>query len=196
MNKGCTFRRPFRCNVLDVEASGLGSNSYPIEVGIVLADGTEYQSIIKPAPDWQHWSEDAEIMHGLSRDYIEANGQPIRQVCSELNNLCRNETLYTDCWVYDLPWVLKLFEQAGMYPAFKCMPIESVLNESQITNWVEHKSKIGACSDLKPHRALNDARVIAGTLQHLRNQNETISVNEPRRVAPFDRHNHFADSLV
>ncbi len=196
MNKGFNFRRPFRCNVLDVEASGLGSNSYPVEVGVVMADGTEYQAVIKPADSWEHWSEEAEAMHGLSREYIEANGQSIRQVCLDLNRLCRNETLYTDCWVHDLPWILKLFEQAGMYPAFKCMPIESVLKEHQISNWVKHKSKIGACFDLKPHRALNDARIIAKTLQRLRTQNEIIIAKNLKRVKPIDPQTTFADSLV
>ena len=180
MNKAYTSRRPFRCNVLDVEASGLGSSSFPIEVGVVLSDGTEYQATLKPAPDWQHWSKEAEDMHGLTREYLEANGQCIRKVCSELNTLCRNETLYTDCWVYDLPWILKLFEQAGMYPAFKCMPIESVLTEQQISHWVNHKSRVAASFNVRPHRALNDARIIAKTLKKLRRQNEINRLKKRR----------------
>ena len=37
----------------DVEASGFGSASYPIKVGVVTADGSRYCRLIKPFQDWQ-----------------------------------------------------------------------------------------------------------------------------------------------
>jgi hypothetical protein len=43
--------------IIDVEASGLGHGSYPIEVGFALADGETHCRLIKPEEDWQHWFE-------------------------------------------------------------------------------------------------------------------------------------------
>ena len=38
--------------ILDVEASGFGPGSYPIEIGYVLGDGTAYCTLISPAISW------------------------------------------------------------------------------------------------------------------------------------------------
>ena len=46
--------------IIDIEASGFGRGSYPIEVGFALPDRTSYSFLIKPAQSWTHWSEDAE----------------------------------------------------------------------------------------------------------------------------------------
>ncbi|MET0379714.1 MAG: hypothetical protein ABW049_12050, partial [Spongiibacteraceae bacterium] len=53
--------------ILDFEASGLGGGTYPIEVGYVLGDGRSACYLIRPEPDWQGWSADAEKLHGISR---------------------------------------------------------------------------------------------------------------------------------
>ena len=49
--------------VLDVEASGFGRESYPIEVGYVLSGGQTYCSLIRPLPEWTHWDPQAERVH-------------------------------------------------------------------------------------------------------------------------------------
>ncbi|WP_461421998.1 hypothetical protein [Ketobacter sp.] len=163
-------RRRVRCNVLDIEASGLGSDSYPIEVGVVMASGREYQALIKPAPEWKHWCKEAEAMHGINCEALETYGLSVHDVCAELNDFCRGETLYSDCWTRDLPWILTLFGQAGVYPAFKCSPIEMVLKEHQLSDWTQHKNKIIEATGLRSHRALNDARIIAKTMNMLLGQ--------------------------
>jgi hypothetical protein len=45
--------------IIDVEASGFGSLSYPIEVGVVDQTGIRFCSLIKPQNDWIHWDEQA-----------------------------------------------------------------------------------------------------------------------------------------
>jgi hypothetical protein len=37
-------------DIIDVEASGSGPRSYPIEVGIATATGLRYSTLILPAP--------------------------------------------------------------------------------------------------------------------------------------------------
>ena len=41
--------------IIDVEASGFGSKSYPIEIGVALNDGQRFCTLILPAPNWTHW---------------------------------------------------------------------------------------------------------------------------------------------
>ncbi len=53
--------------VIDIEASGFGRNSYPIEVGYVLPDGRAGCMLVAPAPGWTHWDESAAQVHGITR---------------------------------------------------------------------------------------------------------------------------------
>lgn len=56
--------------VLDIEASGFGRGSYPIEVGIARADGSCCAFLIQPLDEWTHWDPKAELLHGISRDRL------------------------------------------------------------------------------------------------------------------------------
>ena len=53
--------------ILDMEASGFGRDSYPIEVGYVLPDGRTRCTLIRPAPHWVHWDPAAEQLHHIPR---------------------------------------------------------------------------------------------------------------------------------
>jgi hypothetical protein len=72
--------QPFRPNIIDIEASGFGVDSYPIEVGIVLSTGQKYCALIKPAHDWLYWDKQAELVHGLSLDLLWSHGKSIDTV--------------------------------------------------------------------------------------------------------------------
>ena len=57
--------------IIDVEASGLQSESYPIEVAWCDIDTCCASSfLIKPARSWTVWDKKAEALHGLSRDLL------------------------------------------------------------------------------------------------------------------------------
>jgi hypothetical protein len=71
--------------IIDVEASGFGGQSYPIEVGIAMEDGDKYCSLILPAEDWIHWDSDAEKVYRIARDILETYGKPMREVAEHLN---------------------------------------------------------------------------------------------------------------
>ncbi len=42
--------------IIDIEASGFGRGSYPIEVGFITADGKTGCSLIKPEAQWKSWN--------------------------------------------------------------------------------------------------------------------------------------------
>ncbi len=150
-------------NIIDVEASGFGYSSYPVEIGFVLGTGEKYCSLISPEADWCHWSEDAENLHQISKDVLIKKGLPVVQVARELNQLLSNKTLYSDGWVVDKPWISKLYYAAAIEPLFSISPLEFILSEYQMENW--HKTKENVIDELhlERHRASSDAQIIQET---------------------------------
>ena len=149
--------------IIDVEASGLGAVSYPIEVGIALDDDTKYCSLILPAPDWEHWDNDAEKVHRITRDILQTYGKPIREVTSQLNELLEGKTVYTDGWVVDKPWLTTLYFEAQMDMSFRVSPLEMILSERQMERWHDTKDRILAAVKNHRHRASFDAWIIQET---------------------------------
>jgi len=156
-------RRLIEPTIIDVEASGFGPNSYPIEIGIALPDGGKYCTLISPPAEWDHWDETAEAVHHIPRAVLFTNGKQIKDVVSELNERLRGMTIYTDGWVVDYPWIRKLFAQCGLEPSFHVSPLEMVLSEDQMERW--HATKDDILRELKftRHRASNDAVLIQKT---------------------------------
>src|SRR5262245_11537446 len=95
--------------ILDIEASGFGADSYPIEIGVAFADGTKYCSLIAPLPRWTWWDAAAEKLHGVSRAVLEQHGRPAGEVAARLNDLIGPRTAYSDGWVVDKTWLNRLF---------------------------------------------------------------------------------------
>ena len=145
---------------LDIEASGLASESYPIEIGIALPDGYAYCSLIKPADHWTHWSPEAESIHGISRNDLIAYGKTATEVARTLNQLLHSTTVYTDCWTIDHPWLIKLFQEAGFNNTFTLQDIMYLLDEELYTQLAATKKQLFSKLDIKRHRATNDAKVL------------------------------------
>ncbi len=157
------MRRIEKPIIVDIEASGFGSMSYPIEVGIALEDDAKYCSLILPASDWEHWDSDAEKVHRIARDILETYGNPIQEVAAHLNRLLEGKTLYTDGWVVDKPWLTTLFAEAQMEMKFYVSDLEMILSEQQMARWHDTKDKILAEVKKHRHRASFDAWIIQET---------------------------------
>jgi hypothetical protein len=154
--------------IVDVEASGFGRGSYPIEVGIALEDGSVHAMLIKPADGWDHWDESAEKIHGISREYLIENGKPVREVAIFLNDLCGGQTLYTDAWSFDSSWIGRLFDEAEIVQIFKLDTITRLLTESELENWSDVKDKTIKKMGLILHRADNDATILRETFRRIK----------------------------
>jgi hypothetical protein len=157
-----------RPSIIDIEASGFGNESYPIEVGIVLNSGQKYCSLIKPADSWTHWDPKAERVHGLSVDILQACGKPVRTVASELNDFLGGTTVYSDGWVVDKPWLSRLFYQAGLEPSFSLSSLEYILKEPQMAIWTKTNRQVVTEMALIRHRASTDALIIQETYARTR----------------------------
>lgn len=152
-----------RPTIIDVEASGFGPDSYPIEIGVALGSGEKYCTLVSPAPEWTHWDEGAEKVHRIPRDILEEHGKPAEDVTRELNDLLARKTVYTDGWVVDKPWIVKLFDRVRVAPAFETSSLEMILSEAQMEAWHATKDRVLEDLSLKRHRASHDAFVVQET---------------------------------
>ena len=154
--------------VLDIEASGLGRHSYPIEVGYVLPDGHAYCTLVLPQADWTHWDPSAAELHHISRELLRARGLPVKEVAQRLNTQLAGQTVYSDGWANDYTWLAALFEAAGVAPRFRLDNLRRLLSEEESEQWHTVKTAIARERGLQRHRASADARLLQLTLQRLR----------------------------
>ena len=149
--------------IMDIEASGFGCESYPIEVGVVNRDGDRYCALIKPQKDWSHWCKNAEAVHGIAREVIELRGKDPREICRELNEFLGHETAYSDAWTYDKTWLNRLYFAAGMECSFYLSPIENIASDEQFLLWDKVKARLQSELNIQRHRASGDAYLIQQT---------------------------------
>ncbi|MGH1485731.1 MAG: 3'-5' exonuclease [Cellvibrionaceae bacterium] len=145
---------------LDIEASGIHPDSYPIEVGIILPNGDSYCSLIKPAPSWAYWDDDAQKIHGISQDELLSNGKSPTEVAGNLNDILQQTTVFSDCWVLDQPWLIKLFQQAALSQTFTLLDMMHIMSEEDYECLPETKQEIALGLNIERHRATNDARIL------------------------------------
>ena len=154
--------------VLDIEASGFGHDSYPIEIGFVLPDGQSYCSLIRPAPGWTHWDPKAERVHRIPLQTIVKHGRDAVVVATHLNERLHDRTVYCDGWANDYVWLSVLFEAAELTPAFKLDNLRALLTEQEAAFWAVVKKQVTTEMRLQRHRASTDAKILQHTLMRLR----------------------------
>ncbi|MCY0965299.1 3'-5' exonuclease [Parathalassolituus penaei] len=149
--------------IIDLEASGFGSGSYPIEIGYALEDRVVYSCLVKPAQRWTHWSDEAESIHGISRDMLARDGLTVREVALRLNEALRGKTLFSDAWSFDSSWLGRLFDEAELVQRFRLDTINRLLTPEQMEIWHDTKKSLWQELDITRHRAANDVRVLQET---------------------------------
>lgn len=154
--------------IIDIEASGFGKGSYPIEVGFVLGDGSTYCTLILPEADWTHWDESAERIHGVDRSVLQVHGKPVDEVCRQINQRLHGQTLYSDGWMHDYSWLGRLFDAAGSFPAFRLKDLRELLGDCEQSVWHATRDEIEARLQVRRHRASTDARILQETLREAR----------------------------
>jgi hypothetical protein len=146
--------------VLDIEASGFGRGSYPIEIGFVLPDGTAYCTLIAPDASWTHWDGAAERVHGISRSLLQRHGRSAHEVATELNQRLAGRTVYCDNWAHDYAWLACLFESAATNPSFRLRHLRELMSETAAERFDDTREVVARNLQLRRHRASSDARVL------------------------------------
>lgn len=120
----------------DIEASGLQYLSYPIEVGWAWVEGSHVEArsiLIKPTNEWLSWqtgwSEEAEQVHGISREQLQADGIEPQEACERLNREFQEAEIAFDTGpaAHDARWLSILYKAAAMEPSFALAKLSSDL---------------------------------------------------------------------
>lgn len=147
--------------IIDIEASGLHFDSYPIEIA-VLVENKVHSWLIKPEPGWDYWSETAEEMHGISRVLLERDGIAAGIVAQQLND-CAERTggvLYSDAVFWDEDWLRTLFYTVKLPMRFRISSIFDLLSPVETESFHKEKSEVIASGRFRLHRAEGDVRLI------------------------------------
>lgn len=101
-------------SILDIEASGLGPESYPIEIAAYNGVDLSYSVLLNPdtAEGWDHWDPIAEEeIHGISRDYLMDHGEDVFLTVIRMNKVLEGQVVYSDAVSSDSFWIRRLYEQ-------------------------------------------------------------------------------------
>jgi DNA polymerase III epsilon subunit-like protein len=157
--------------VLDLEASALGYRSYPIEVGLALMLDVcqpirTWSMLIRPTEEWLKggaWSQESAAVHGISRETLLREGQPVQQVCDRLNALLTGiSIIVTDAPRHDQDWLDTLFRAGAREQRFAIFDFDALtggLSRDQYRHMVNLLE-----SRPVPHHAMEDAVRLASAL--------------------------------
>jgi len=149
--------------IIDIEASGLGRGTYPIEIGFITEVKKIGCTLIKPIPQWTTWHLEAEALHGISRELLTEKGKDIIWVAKWLNQHFQDRTVYSDGWGNDMCWLGSLFNEAEIVQTFKIESLLTLLTEQEKERWSDVHDQIIAHASLTRHRASSDAKMIQQT---------------------------------
>jgi hypothetical protein len=99
---------------LDFEASSLARHSYPIEVAWVFEDGTSESHLIRPAPGWDDWDEEAQAIHHIPRDALLREGAAHDRVARRMIETLSGHDLTASAPSWDGKWLSALLRAAGL----------------------------------------------------------------------------------
>ena len=121
---------------IDLEASGLGVSSWPIEVGWCGVEGEATSLLIKPREEWvaQHWDDEAERLHGLSIAELQANGEEPKLVCAALNAALKGKRVFCDAPDWDGFWLYRLFGACNVRQEFSLLAFSSLIGALNVGN--------------------------------------------------------------
>jgi hypothetical protein len=155
---------------LDFEASSLGKRSFPIEVGWVMEDGREESHLIRPAPGWDDWTEEAERIHGIPLARLRGEGTPHDVVAHRMVEELSGHALHASAPSWDGKWLSALLRAAALpRHALRLRDTEDAQREAALAilgagRTAEAEAIIAAVRDETErdgppaHRALDDAR--------------------------------------
>jgi hypothetical protein len=146
-----------RIAFIDLEASGLGTASWPIEVGWCFTTGRPDAILIKPDEDWaeEAWDPAAEILHGISRKKLARSGKSPGEVCARVNQALAGARVYSDAPDWDGFWLYRLFSAVKMRQAFKLLDFADLFDLVSPEAFAQAKEQAQAKAPHR-HRARDD----------------------------------------
>jgi hypothetical protein len=117
---------------LDVEASSLSMDSYPIEIAWSDPSGGIECHLINPyaVEEWTDWDYNAQQIHGLSRKQCREEGVHPRWLCNRMDQVIKpGEIIYADGGAFDENWVEVLYGEGSTlgYAQFTIVHSDAVM---------------------------------------------------------------------
>ncbi|MGB0664065.1 MAG: hypothetical protein ACPGMR_09790 [Pontibacterium sp.] len=151
---------------LDIEASGLASASYPIEIAWAWPEQDKEDSfLIDPtsADGWEYWDEYAEEIHCIDRNELIEQGVSVEEAAERLHSQLKGRTVISDAQTFDSFWMNRLFDEVSMRPEFKLVGVETVLTPVELEAYKE-QSRL----QRRYHRALSDVHAMITLFNEVR----------------------------
>jgi len=146
---------------LDIEASGLGPSSFPLEVGWAFLDGPSGSRLIKPASGWNYPDRDplADELHGITWQQIDTEGLAAWEVAAALEQLLGGgrSTVFSDAPQMGGFWLDRLFEQFSAERSFQLVDFTLALRRTFPLTPAADDADRGV---LRHHRAEADALLL------------------------------------
>ena len=106
---------------IDLEASGLGSSSFPTEIGwAIIPENGSVESgscLIRPPGKWtmygNAWSPASERLTGITREMLDRHGLPPSQAMKRCLEAVGERELFSDDPEFDSHWLSMLADAAG-----------------------------------------------------------------------------------
>ncbi len=116
---------------LDLEASSLRTESYPIEIAWVDETGDGESHLIRPAPGWTDWDPIAEGIHGISRQRLLDEDEDVLDVARRAEAaLGHGRATVVASSVWDSTWLWRLLREGGVDASIPVSDFGSCLREA------------------------------------------------------------------
>lgn len=157
---------------IDFEASCLPRHgrSYPIEVGVAGAGSVARSWLIKPHPRWSgwQWSDEAQSLHGITRDQLDRDGLAADIVLAQLTETIGGETAIADSHL-DVYWMETLAAAVDRPAPIRIQHVTNVIDGLGASPDDIHRAKASADGAVSiHHRAGEDARWLARFIDTLK----------------------------
>lgn len=155
-------------SIIDFEASGLGPQSFPIEVAWSDSQGAVQSRLIQPTFEWfcdpLAWDYNAQDLHGIPMSTLMRDGEPPMAVCEAMGLHLSpfagvlSIAYYSDAEGFDQFWLDQLTEAAGLEGQRAIvLPIDKLIGTSSFElRLVTIRQRL----NLRRHRARDDVMAL------------------------------------
>lgn len=155
--------------IVDCEASGLSSDSYPIQIAwLDVHTGETDTFYIKPAESWTHWDENAEEVHNIPKQLLRDVGLDVTEAAHRFLSALEkgDRQVYSDAPDFESFWLSKLLNTSGIFTEPVRLYVRHVIDLVE-PEYQKRMSDI-MCDQVRPHDALEDCRMIYKAVQESR----------------------------
>lgn len=150
---------------LDLEASSLAVDGWPIEIGVSWIDETgelvTWSSLIRPHGTWAHaaWSDESEAVHGIARSDL-SQAPAAEDVAREAQDMFAGRLMLSDAPAFDGRWLDTLQATAGFERETPILDFDAVAMRSFEGDTLD-ALYTSLTRRRAPHRAGPDSRRLA-----------------------------------